>query len=215
MRMKVWNNIVLFLLSLHMGCSGMSDGDEKASVVPPDSFVQSVDRPRRIPPRISRWLAKSKVEFRQAEDRSGVYRLTLESPEPMSADQRVYVQEYFRSRAAESFAKSNAIDSSRVVVALLSEGMETNRYRAVATACGADDIALSYNPDTRRGVLAMKIRDGDFNGTRELIRRHIEAIVRDKNIRLVAGVPPPPGRYYLLGENVKPGNVLEIEFKSE
>ena len=215
MRMKVGNDIVLLLLSLLMGCAGMPDGGEKASVVPPDGSAQAVDRPWRIPPRIGRWLAKSKVEFRQAEDRSGVYRLTLESPEPMSVDQRVYVQEYFRSRAAESFAKSNALDSRRVAVALLSEEMETNRYCAVATACGADDISLSYDPDTRRGTLAMKIRNSDFNGTRELIRRHIEAIVRDKNIRLVAGVPPPPGRYYLLGENVKPGNVLEIEFKTE
>lgn len=48
-----------------------------------------------------------------------------------------------------------------------------------------------------------------------MIRDYIETIVRDKNITLTTGEPPPPGKYYLLKENTLPGNILEIEFKTE
>lgn len=215
MRMKTGNSIVLLMLTAFFGCVTEPEGVERIPSAPRAEPEPSVACPRRIPPRISRWLAKANVDFRQTEDGSGIYRLTLTSPDPISADRREYVQTYFRDRVAESFAKGNALEPRQVAVAILSERMEMTAYCGEATACGVNDISLAYDPDTRKGILAMKIRNGDFDGTRKLIRRHIEGIVRDKNIRLVAGVQPPPGRYYLLGETVKPGNVLEIEFKSE
>lgn len=214
-RMKVWNSIVFVFVVLQIGCTAIPVDDGKPTPIPQDNLVQKNNHKKRIPPRIERWLAKSKIEFSQIEDHPGVYRLTLESPDLMTADQRAYIQEYFRGRAAESFAKVTLLDSNRVAVAVLSEDIESNCYRGVAAACGVDDITLSYNPDTRKGTLAMKIRKGDFSGTRELIRKHIEEIVRDKNIQLATGVPPPPGQYYLLDESVKDGNVLEVKFKTE
>ena len=213
--MKIGNNIALILLVSFAGCADVPDRGECPSADSGNRQMRSEVRPQRIPPRISRWFAKSKIEFGQGEGDFGVYRLALESPEPFSADRREYVRGHFRSRVAESFAERNALDPRQVMVALLSEKMETNTYYGEATACGMDDISLSYDPVTRRGTLAMKMRNGDFDGTRKLIRQHIETVVRDRNIRLVAGVPPPPGHYYLLGETVKPGNLLEIEFKSE
>ena len=215
MRMKIENSIALFMLAAFFGCATVPEGVEKIPSAPRAGPEPAMVCPHRIPPRISRWLAKASVDFRQAEDGSGIYRLTLTSSDPISADRREYVQSYFRDRVAESFAKGNALEPHQVAVAILSEKMGATAYCGEATACGVNDISLAYDPDTRRGTLAMKIRNGDFDGTRKLIRRHIEGIVRDKNIRLVAGVQPPPGRYYLLGETVMPGNVLEIEFKSE
>lgn len=212
---EIENSIALVLLASFMGCAGVPDRGECPVSAPGERQTRPEARPQRIPPRISRWLAKAKIEFGQVDGDSGVYRLTLESPEPFSADRREYVREHFRSRVAESFAERNALDPRQVVVALLSEKMETNTYYGEAAACGMDDVSLSYDPVTRRGTLAMKMRNGDFDGTRKLIRQHIETVVRDRNIRLIAGVPPPPGHYYLLGETVKPGNLLEIEFKSE
>lgn len=214
-RMKIGNHTVLLLIVLQTGCIAMRSDNAVSSLPSQNNVEQKVNQQKRIPPRIGRWLAKSKIEFNQIEDHPGVYRLTLESPDLMTADQRTYIQEYFRGRAAESFAKVTLLDSNRVAVAVLSEDIESNCYRGVAAACGVDDITLSYNPDTRKGTLAMKIRKGDFSGTRELIRKHIEEIVRDKNIQLATGVPPPPGQYYLLDESVKDGNVLEVKFKTE
>ncbi|MDO5319589.1 MAG: hypothetical protein Q4G65_13245 [bacterium] len=215
--MKTGLHIATFPLLVLMGCAGVpgAEGGLTAAPsvvgVPPDNRLAQ----KRVPPRIARWLARSKVDFRMLDDVKGGFCLTLDSADGMTADRREYVAEYFRSRVAEFFAKANALEPRQVAVAILSEQMDDHAYRGKASAFGVDDIEMSYDSVTHLGRLAMKVRGGDFDGTRALIRSRIEAIVRDKNICLVAGVTPPPGRYYLLGETVKPGNVLEIEFKSE
>ena len=222
MTVKIENGIFLVLLATLTGCAGMS-GTDGGSAVPPagvsapmpeSAGFQKKAKPM-IPPRINRWLATAKVDFSQTEAESGIYRLTVESPEPMTADQMEFVPSYFRHRVAESFASRNAIDSSQVAVAILSEKFESKVYQVIATACGVNDVSLAYDSLTRQGTLSMKIRNGDFDGTRKIIRQHIETIVRDKNIQLVTGVPPRPGQYRILGESVRPGNVLEVNFKTE
>ena len=216
MGMRALNSIILVLLAEALvGCLICHRGEARAPSESDSVCVQSAGLHHRIPPRIRRWLESVNIDFRQDVVGKGIYRLTLNSAEPMSADQREYIQEYFRSLVAESFAKSNALELQQVAVVVLSEKLEQTVYCGEATAYGCDDISMVYDSDKRKGTLAMKIRNGDFDGTRKLIRQHIEGIVRDKNIRLIAGVQPPPGRYYLLGETVKPGNVLEVEFKSE
>lgn len=215
--MKILRAILPISLALLMGCAGVSRQGDTSQPQPLSGGDVSSARltPKRVPPRIARWLARAKVDFQRIEESSGSYRLTLETTDGMTADRREYIPEYFRGRVAESFAKANALDPRRIAVAILSEQMDDHVYRGEASAFGVDDIEMSYDSVTRLGRLAMKVRGGDFDGTRALIRSRIEAIVRDKNICLVAGVTPPPGRYYLLGETVKPGNALEIEFKSE
>lgn len=47
------------------------------------------------------------------------------------------------------------------------------------------------------------------------MKRFVETIVLDKNIALTTGQLPPAATYYSLGESLKDGNVLEIEFKTE
>ena len=222
MRMKIENSIVLFLLVTLAGCAGVS-GTGDRSPASSVGFSDSAPSPAEvqpqtvlaIPPRINRWLATARVDFSQGGAESGLYRLTVESQEPMTVDQLEFVPSYFRYRVAESFANRNALDPNQVAVAVLSEKTESKLCRFVATACGVNDVSLTYDPLSRRGTLSMKIRNGDFSGTRKIIRQHIETIVRDKNIQLVTGVQPPPGRYCLLGESVKPGNILEVEFKTE
>lgn len=222
MRMKIENSIFPVLLVTLAGCAGVSKSDDASTVlavgVSDPALVSAMLRPPTkpvVPPRISRWFATAKVDFSQAEAESGLYSLMVESPEPMTANQLEFVPTYFRYRVAESFANRNALDPNLVAVTVLSEKAEPSVYRVVATACGVNDVSLTYDPLTRRGTLSMKIRNGDFDGTRKIIRQHIETIVRDKNIQLVTGVPPPPGQYRLLGESVKPGNVLEVGFKTE
>lgn len=222
MYMKSESTIFLVLLAMIAGCAGVSGTNGASSPQPvgaSDTVPIHVAFPPQpkpvVPPRISRWLATAKIDFSLAEAESGLYRLSIETPEPMTADQLEFVPVYFRHRVAESFANRNALDSGQVAVAVLSENFESKAYRIVATACGVNDVSLAYDPLTRRGSLSMKIRNGDFDGTRKIIRQHVESIVRDKNIQLVTGVPPPPGQYRILGESVRPGNVLEVNFKTE
>ncbi len=78
--------------------------------------------------------------------------------------------------------------------------------------------SLAYDPNTRRGKLAVKVvkmTDEQFETTRAWIRKNIETLARDKNIALTTGVIPPAARFYLGREELKDGNILEIEFKTE
>ena len=113
------------------------------------------------------------------------------------------------------YAASSKFASREWDASVTSERSETTAYSATAIAYGLGDVSLDYNPYTREGTLSMKVANGDFATARRMIRDHIETIARDKNIILITGSAPPPGRYYLLQEKTLPGNVLEIGFRVE
>ena len=76
-------------------------------------------------------------------------------------------------------------------------------------------ISLAYDANTRRGKMSVKFNAGQEKEARDWIRKNIGTLARDKNIALTTGVPPPAARFYLGREELKGGNVLEIEFKTE
>lgn len=222
-RMKIAKGIALGVIVVITGCVAVSACDEEVTPLHTDGPSTSVKRPSqnsikqpRKRPRFARWLATAKIDFRKDEGGAAIYRLDLETPDAMTAEQQSYISStYFRQRAAESFAAVNALQPNQVAVAVLSEHMDSKAYHGEAIACGICDVSLAYEAVARKGTLSMKIRNGDFDGTRNLIKEKIEAIVRDKNIRLVTGVAPPPGHYYIRNETTKEGNVLEVEFEAE
>ena len=76
-------------------------------------------------------------------------------------------------------------------------------------------VALKYDPMQRCGVMSVKVECGKYEETRKWIRKNIETLARDKNIALTTGEIPPAAKFYLGREELKDGNVLEIEFKTE
>jgi hypothetical protein len=76
-------------------------------------------------------------------------------------------------------------------------------------------LSLSYDAATRRGKLSVRFNDGQMESARAWIRKNVETLARDKNIALVTGEIPPAAKFYLGREELKDGNVLEIEFKTE
>ena len=75
--------------------------------------------------------------------------------------------------------------------------------------------SMNYDPLTRTGHLSVLVNGNRFEETRKWIRRNIETLARDKNIALVTGEIPPVAKFYLGKEELKDGNLLEIEFKTE
>ena len=75
--------------------------------------------------------------------------------------------------------------------------------------------SLTYDPNTRTGRLAVKVNANQYEEARKWIRKNIETLARDKNIALTTGEIPPAAKFYLGREELKDGNVLEIEFKTE
>ena len=75
--------------------------------------------------------------------------------------------------------------------------------------------SMNYDPLVRKGHLSVVVNSNQFEETRKWVRKNIETLARDKNIALVTGEIPPAARFYLGREELKGGNVLEIEFKTE
>ena len=75
--------------------------------------------------------------------------------------------------------------------------------------------SLAYDPNTRTGKLAVKVNANQYEEARKWVRKNIETLARDKNIALTTGEIPPAAKFYLGREELKDGNILEIEFKTE
>ena len=76
-------------------------------------------------------------------------------------------------------------------------------------------VSLTYDAYTRHGKMAARFNANQYEEARKWIRKNIETLARDKNIALVTGEIPPAAKFYLGREELKDGNVLEIEFKTE
>ena len=76
-------------------------------------------------------------------------------------------------------------------------------------------VSLTYDPNTRKGKLAVKVNANQYEEARKWIRKNIETLARDKNIALTTGESPPAAKFYLGREELKDGNILEIEFTTE
>lgn len=74
---------------------------------------------------------------------------------------------------------------------------------------------MNYDPDTRKGCIAVEFAKGHYAEARLWARGNIETLVRDKNVALVTGSVPSEAKFYLGAERVRDGNILEIEFETE
>lgn len=77
-----------------------------------------------------------------------------------------------------------------------------------------DIRSLDYDPITRRGIMKIRLGEGQLAEARSYLRRNIETIVRDKGIALVTGQLPIAATFRLLDEKLSDG-VLEVTFKAE
>lgn len=78
-----------------------------------------------------------------------------------------------------------------------------------------DPLSLVYDEDGRCGKLVVKFNAAQAAEARAWIRKNFETLARDKNIPLTTGDIPPAARFLLGREELKEGNILEIEFKTE
>ena len=76
-------------------------------------------------------------------------------------------------------------------------------------------VALSYDPNTRKGILAVRVNANQYEEARKWVRKNIETLARDKNIALTTGEIPLAAKFYLGREELKDGNILEVEFRTE
>ena len=106
-------------------------------------------------------------------------------------------------------------DASSIVVSTSGVKVDGVRIECRVEVLTIKLIFFDYDSKARHGKLAVRFNVGQAESARKWIRKNIETLARDKNIALVTGEIPPAAKFYLAREELKDGNVLEIEFRTE
>jgi len=126
------------------------------------------------------------------------------------------VQKEFRAAVKEDYAESfPGVRMDSLYVDFPEYKLNNGKIEGRAVVLSISVTSLSYDPNTRKGKLAVKVNANQYEEARKWIRKNIETLARDKNIALTTGEIPPAAKFYLGREELKDGNVLEIEFKTE
>ncbi len=126
------------------------------------------------------------------------------------------VQKEFRQAVKEDYVESfPGVNKDSLFVEFPEYKLNNGKIEGRAVVLTISVTSLSYDPNTRQGRLAVKVSANQYEEARKWIRKNIETLARDKNIALVTGEIPPAAKFYLGREELKDGNILEIEFKTE
>lgn len=166
-------------------------------------------RPKAPPHRVERLSRDSEKDF--AYD----FALELESvPSNPNETARAVIHDFAKAIVedyADTFPHAKK-DLLRVAFSGVSiSGMKISGKASVLTIA---PLSLSYDANTRRGKLSVRLNPGQADESRKWILENIATLARDKNIMLTTGSTPPPGSFSICEEKVD-GSTLEIEFKTE
>ena len=126
------------------------------------------------------------------------------------------VQQEFRRAVKEDYVESTpGVAPGNLYVEFPEYELKGGKIEGRAVVLAISVTSLVYDPATRTGKLAVKVNANQYEEARKWIRKNIETLARDKNIALVTGEIPPAAKFYLGREELKDGNVLEIEFRTE
>ena len=126
------------------------------------------------------------------------------------------VQSEFSSMVKNRYVESHTqADKESIGVEFSEFELKNGRISGRVVVLSFCVASLFYDPNTRTGKLAVKVNANQYEEARKWIRKNIETLARDKNIALTTGEIPPAAKFYLGREELKEGNVLEIEFRTE
>ena len=146
------------------------------------------------------------------------YRFALEIKGDYDDPLRLFrsIQQKFRAAIKEDYAESfPSVKTDTLFVEFPEYKQDNDRIEGRAVVLTIAVTSLSYDPNTRMGKLAVTVNANQYEEARKWIRKNIETLARDKNVALTTGEIPPSAKFYLGREELKDGNVLEIEFKTE
>ena len=127
-----------------------------------------------------------------------------------------YVQKEFREAIKEDYAESfPGVDKNVLFVDFPEYKLKDGKIEGRAVVLTIAVSSLTYDPNTRKGILAVRVNANQYEEARKWVRKNIETLARDKNIALTTGEIPPAAKFYLGREELKDGNILEVEFRTE
>ena len=126
------------------------------------------------------------------------------------------IQKEFRAAIQADYMESfPRVDRNALHVDFPTYKLNDGKVEGRAVVLTISVAALSYDPNMRKGKLAVRFNANQYEDARNWIRKNIETLARDKNIVLTTGEIPPAAKFYLGREELKNGNILEIEFITE
>ena len=158
------------------------------------------------------------VSFDRESGNGFAYRfvLSLRDEDKTSLQVLRLVQKEFRAAVKEDYIESfPGVRQDSLYVDFPEYKLSSGKIEGRAVVLTISVTSLTYDPNTRTGRLAVKVNANQYEEARKWIRKNIETLARDKNIALTTGEIPPAAKFYLGREELKDGNVLEIEFKTE
>ena len=128
------------------------------------------------------------------------------------------IQPDVRRHVRENFQANNSTDPAYIRECLQYETEEDGRilvFTGWAFSVRPAEDGWSYDANTRRGWVCVRIAGGiPAEDAKRWARENIESVIRDKNIVVPDGGPPPPGaKYRSLGETLEKG-ILKVEFEA-
>ena len=124
------------------------------------------------------------------------------------------IQQDFIVFVRNAYLQKHPLENAGQLVVDVRPTLDKGLIRGRAAVLTIAPEALVYDATLRRGRITVRFNPSQAAVAREWIRQNIETLVRDKNIALVTGRPPPEANFYTLGEKVD-GDVMEIEFRTE
>ena len=145
------------------------------------------------------------------------YRFVLElTGEDKSLKTFRSVQREFREAVKEDYTESfPGVRQNDLYVDFPEYKLNNGKIEGRAVVLTISVVAMKYDPSNRAGKLSIRVNANQYEEARKWVRKNIETLARDKNIALTTGEIPPAAKFYLGREELKDGNVLEIEFKTE
>ena len=126
------------------------------------------------------------------------------------------VQQEFRKAVKEDYVESvPGVNPNELYVEFSEYELKGGKIEGRAVVLTISVVAMKYDPASRAGTLSIRVNANQYEEARKWVRKNIETLARDKNIALTTGEIPPAAKFYLGREELKDGNILEIEFKTE
>ena len=150
--------------------------------------------------------------------RDFAYKFVLQLTEDAQRSLQAFraVQREFRNALREDYAEAfSVVELQSLYVDFPEYRQNEGKIEGRAVVLTISVVSLIYDPNTRTGKLAVKVNANQYEEARKWVRKNIETLARDKNIALVTGEIPSAAKFYLGREELKDGNILEIEFRTE
>ena len=125
------------------------------------------------------------------------------------------IRSAFRSAIRTHYASSHPDVNPRTLIIdftdyALREGVVVGRVAVLSVT----PESLSYDSTSRKGMIRIRIGEGQFEDARRWIRRNLAALASRSNIQLTGNAVPQGGRFFSEREEMRDG-LLEVSFRTE